>query len=157
MLVTSVIVEFSNDSERTVEVPATTLNRLNSLPKIYGEYIFNQSSNGAGLARSFRRTRRKIADKLQNPRLMKIHFHTLRHWRATMEYSKTREIYAVKRLLGHKCLKNTDRYQHMVKFPHEEYISKVAKTIEEAQELLTSGFRFERDYGCEGKIFIRRK
>jgi hypothetical protein len=45
----------------------------------------------------------------------------------------------------------------MVKFPHEEYICKVAKTIEEAQEFLTAGFHFECDYGCEGKIFIRRK
>ena len=45
----------------------------------------------------------------------------------------------------------------MIKFPHEEYISKVAKTIEEAQELLNAGFRFECDYGMEGKIFIRRK
>jgi integrase/rubredoxin len=142
---------------RTVEVPATTLNRLNNLPKIHGEHIFKQGSNGEGIARSFRRTRRKLADKLQNPRLMEIHFHTLRHWRATMEYAKTREIYAVKQLLGHKCLKNTDRYQHMVKFPHEEYITKVAKTVEQAQELLTAGFRFECDYGDEGKIFIRRK
>jgi integrase/transposase-like protein len=142
---------------RTVEVPATTLNRLNNLPKIHGEHIFKQGSNGEGIARSFRRTRRKLADKLQNPRLMEIHFHTLRHWRATMEYAKTREIYAVKQLLGHKCLKNTDRYQHMVKFPREEYITKVAKTVEQAQELLTAGFRFECDYGNEGKIFIRRK
>jgi integrase len=142
---------------RTVEVPATTLNRLNNLPKIHGEHIFKQGSNGEGIARSFRRTRRKLADKLQNPRLMEIHFHTLRHWRATMEYAKTREIYAVKQLLGHKCLKNTDRYQHMVKFPREEYITKVAKTVEQAQELLTAGFRFECDYGDEGKIFIRRK
>jgi integrase len=142
---------------RTIEVPATTLNVLNNLPKIHGEHIFKQGGNGEGIKRSFRRTRRKLADKLQNPRLMKIHFHTLRHWRATMEYARTREIYAVKQLLGHKCLKNTDRYQHMVKFPHEEYISKVAKTVEEAQELLNAGFRFECDYGDEGKIFIRRK
>ena len=142
-------------NSRTVEVPVQTIAVLKNLPKTHGEYIF--SVNGTGVQSSFRRKRREVAAKLQNPRLLKIHFHTLRHWRATMEYSKTREIYAVKQLLGHKSLKSTDRYQHMVKFPHEEYISKVARTIEEAQELLNAGFRFECDYGTDGKIFIRRK
>lgn len=36
--------------------------------------------------RSFRRQRERIATKLQNPRVNHITFHTLRHWKATMEY-----------------------------------------------------------------------
>lgn len=31
--------------------------------------------------------REKLAEKIGNPRLAKIHFHTIRHWKATMELS----------------------------------------------------------------------
>ncbi|MEM2687598.1 MAG: tyrosine-type recombinase/integrase, partial [Thermoproteota archaeon] len=37
----------------------------------------------------FWRQRRRVAEKLGNPRLLQIHFHTFRHWKATMEYAKT--------------------------------------------------------------------
>jgi hypothetical protein len=45
----------------------------------------------------------------------------------------------------------------MVTFPHQEYLSKVAKTVEEAQELLNAGFRFERDYGWKVNLYSLRK
>ena len=59
--------------------------------------------------------------------------------------------------MGHKSLKNTDRYQHMIEFPKEEYISKVALNIKAAQELVDSGFEFVCDYAEEGKLFRKRK
>ena len=35
---------------------------------------------------TFYKSRKYIARKLQNPRILRIHFHTLRHWKATMLY-----------------------------------------------------------------------
>ncbi len=63
---------------------------------------------------------------MQNPKLLKIHFHTLRHWRASREYEKTGGIYAVKDLLGHRSIVNTDRYQHG-SYASEEYLTKRPK------------------------------
>jgi len=48
-----------------------------------------------------------ITHKLQNPRILKITFHTLRHWKDTMEYNRTKDILYVKQVLGHKRIENT--------------------------------------------------
>jgi integrase len=59
---------------------------------------------------TFTKTRRRLAAKLQNPRLLRISFHIMRHWKATYEYHRTKDPYYVKQFLGHKCLKNTEIY-----------------------------------------------
>ncbi|MDI6847719.1 MAG: hypothetical protein QMD23_06275 [Candidatus Bathyarchaeia archaeon] len=48
------------------------------------------------------KTRKQLAAKLQNLRLLQIHFYTLRHWKATMEYHRIKDSYYVKNLLGRK-------------------------------------------------------
>ena len=63
---------------------------VHALPKI-SHKVFNGSLRH--FARSFRRQRARIATKLQNPRINKITFHTFRHWKATMEYAKTKEYF----------------------------------------------------------------
>jgi integrase len=86
-----------------------------------------------------------------------ITFHTLRHWKATMEYHKTKDILHVMHLLGHKRIQNTLKYTQLVKFnEQEEYICKAAKTTDEAKERIESGF----EYVCEMegiKLFRKRK
>ncbi|MEM2202694.1 MAG: site-specific integrase, partial [Candidatus Bathyarchaeia archaeon] len=89
-------------------------------------------------------------------RLLKITFVTLRHWKATMEYAKTRDILHVMKLLGHKNIQNTLVYTHLVNFNEEEYISRVAWTLEEAQKLVEAGFEYV--CGIEGaRLFRKRK
>jgi len=59
-------------------------------------------------------------------------------------------------VLGHKNIKNTLIYTQLVDFQDDDYISKVAKTVEEACQLVEAGF----EYVCEMddvKIFKRRK
>ena len=53
------------------------------------------------------RQRHRIANKLQNPHLLKIHFYTLRHWKAAMLYHQTKDILYVMKFLRHKNIKNT--------------------------------------------------
>lgn len=99
--------------------------------RVFGSYPMR------GFARSYQRQRKRIAKKLGNPRIQQITFHTFRHWKATMEYHKTKDILYVKQLLGHRNIKNTLLYTQLVKFRVEddEFICKVAKTPSEVQEL----------------------
>jgi len=90
----------------------------------------------------YRRQRKRISAKLQNPRLDQIAFKTLRHWKATTEYHKTKDILHVMQLLGHKNIQNTLVYAHLVNWESDESVSKVAKTVKEAQELVEAGFDY---------------
>jgi integrase/DNA-directed RNA polymerase subunit RPC12/RpoP len=128
---------------------------LNNLPK-NSERIFGSSSLRT-IRRLFQRQRQRLAQKLGNPRLLNITFHTLRHWKATMEYHRTKDILYVMKVLGHKNIKNTLIYTQLVNFPGEdEFICKAARTVEEAKQLIEAGF----EYVCEienVKLFRKRK
>ncbi|MEM3766694.1 MAG: site-specific integrase [Candidatus Bathyarchaeia archaeon] len=89
------------------------LGMLESLLKM-DERIFNNKSLSS-LRRTFERNRSRVAYKLGNPRILKISFHTLRHWKATMEYHKTKDILHVMQILGHRNIKNTLVYTQLVK------------------------------------------
>lgn len=105
--------------------------------------------------RNFDKSRRKLAAKLQNPRLLKISFKTLRHFKATMEYSRTKDILYVKEMLGHKRIENTLVYTHLVNFESDEYTVKVATSLEECTALLEVGFEYVTDF--EGKKLFRKR
>lgn len=119
---------------------------------------------GAGslydIRRTFERQHKRLAERLRNPRLNQITFHTFRHWKATMLYHQTRDIYYVMRFLGHKNILNTMIYidleeAHFQK-GNEEFICKVAKTVKDAEPLIETGF----DCVCEiyeANMFKKRK
>jgi len=86
--------------------------------------------------------RKRAADELKNPRLLRISFHTFRHWKATMEYNKTKDILYVMKLLGHKSINSTLLYTQLINFEGDEYDVKVAETKEEITELLKVGFEW---------------
>jgi len=60
------------------------------------------------------RLRNRVAEKLKNPRIRRIHFHTFRHWKATTEYHKTRDILHVMKLLGHRNIQTTLIYTQLI-------------------------------------------
>jgi integrase len=124
-------------------VSGKLLGMLNALPS-KNEYVFGDCTLNS-LKAVFYRARKRLAYKLQNPRLLKITFHTLRHWRATMEYHYTKDIIHVKNFLGHKEIDNTLIYiqldQNLFKnFPNDEFIIKAVHTVEEAIKLGEIGF-----------------
>jgi integrase len=104
--------------------------------------------------------RKKAAFKLQNPRLLQITFHTFRHWKATIEYHKTHDIFHVQRLLGHKNIQNTAIYinleNSLFKTKEDDFHVAVAKTLGEACKLLEVGFEYVCDMD-DAKIFRKRK
>jgi len=105
---------------------------------------------------TFARVRRNTAKKLGNPNLNKITLKTFRHFKATMEYHKTKDILHVKELLGHKNIQNTLVYTHLVNWENDDFICKIAKTVEEATELIESGFEYVYDMD-DVKLFRKRK
>ncbi|MEM0095715.1 MAG: site-specific integrase [Candidatus Bathyarchaeia archaeon] len=139
---------------RIFKISRSLMERLTSLPHL-NQWVFG-GVKLKSIQKRFQEQRKRLAAKLKNPRLLKITFVTLRHWKATMEYAKTRDILHVMKLLGHKNIQNTLVYTHLVNFNEEEYISRAAWTLEEAQKLVEAGF----EYVCEiegARLFRKRK
>jgi len=126
---------------------------LNLLPKD-SQRQFNGSLRH--FARTFRRQRKRAANKLQNKRIEKITFHTLRHWKATMEYHRTKDILHVKQMLGHKSIQSTLIYTRLVNFESDQFTCKVARTLQEAENLIEAGFDYVTDIDG-AKLFRKRK
>lgn len=126
---------------------------LNELPKC-SKKLFN--SNTDAMRKSFTLQRRHMAFKLKNPRLTQITFHTFRHWKATMEYHRTRDILHVMQILGHKSIRNTLMYTQLVEFRDDDFIARIAHSEEETCQLIEAGFEFVCDYGSN-KVFRKRK
>jgi integrase len=109
---------------------------------------------------SFWNQRKKAAFKLQNQRLKAITFRTFRHWKATMEYHKTHDIFHVRRLLGHKNIQNTAIYitleSTLFQANDDEFHPAVAKNLEETCKLVEVGFEYVCDLD-NAKVFRKRK
>jgi len=124
---------------RVLPISDKLIAMLRTLPKRPDGFIFNPKPKTLGNV--FWRQRKSLAHKLQNPRLLQIHFHTLRHWKGTQLYYETKaDLEHIKYVLGHKDIKSTDRYVTYQGLREEVYVLRVAKTIEEAIELGERGF-----------------
>jgi len=139
-------------------VSTKLIDMLQALPR-KTEYVFGKP-NKAAKQYSLRLQRQRLAQKLQNPRLEQITFHTFRHWKGTIEYHKTKDIIHVQQLLRHRQIENTLVYisieQAMFQTENNEFHVKVANTLEEACKLLEVGFDYVTD--MEGKkVFRKRK
>jgi len=143
-----------NSNARMFKASGKLIAMLNLLPK-KSDKVFGYTP-----LKSFRinfwRKRKSVASKLQNPRIMQITFHTFRHWKATVEYQRTKDILYVKQLLGHKSITNTLIYTQLVSFESDEYHVRVAKTLKEACELAEAGFEYFTAIE-ETQVFRKRK
>jgi integrase len=129
-----------NGKPRAFKASEKLLYMLNALPK-KNERVFGRADY-ASMENQFVISRKRTANKLQNPRILQIHFHTLRHWKATMEYHKTKDILNVMNLLGHRNIESILVYTHLISCESDEYHSAVAKTVDEARKLLEEGFEY---------------
>jgi integrase len=138
---------------RMLRISDRLLSMLNSLPNDQTK-IFEGSLRH--FARCFRAQRCRVSRKLGNVRITKITFHTFRHWKATMEYAKTKDILHVMKMLGHRNIQNTLLYTQLVNFEMDDFHSATAKDVQEAQKLVEAGFEYVCDFG-EVKLFRKRK
>jgi len=138
---------------RNLKISNKLISMLNELPKS-STLVFDATQDA--MRKSFQLQRRRIAAKLKNPRLLQISFHTFRHWKATMEYHRTKDILHVMQMLGHRCIQNTLIYTQLVTFQDEDFIAKVATSEKEVCQLVEAGFEYVCDYNAN-KIFRKRK
>jgi hypothetical protein len=73
-----------------------------------------------------------------------------------MEYAKTKDILHVMKVLGHKNIQNTLLYTQLVNFENDDYYSATAKSVEEAQKLVETGFEYVCTFN-DVKLFRKRK
>jgi integrase len=130
-------------NSRIVPISPKAIAMLNNLPR-NGEKIFTTAEN---MRSNFYYQRRQLARKLANPRLLEIHFHTLRHWKGTTEQHKTRDPWHVKEMLGHKSIKSTELYIHTERQfyqnnVNDDFTVKVSSKPEEITALLETGFEY---------------
>jgi integrase len=149
-----------NSRPRQLKLSNRLIAMLNSQPR-NTVFVFHQSdadpiASLCNARRNYERQRERLAAKLQNPRLLQISFKTFRHFKATMEYHRTKDILHVMQLLGHKNIKNTLVYTHLVNFESDDYVCKAAATVDEAKALIESGFDYVTDVD-RMKLFRKRK
>lgn len=130
---------------------------LFSLPKINEKIFANVTMSS--LKSGYYKSRKLLSKKLQNPRLIRISFHTFRHWKATTLYHETKDPLYVKEFLGHRKLDTTLLYiqleKTLFKSDSDEFNVKIAESKDQIVELLAVGF----EYVCEkdGLSFFRKR
>lgn len=142
---------------RVLKVSSQTIAMLNQLPR-KGVFIFKntEKSKLEDFSDRLRMKRKKIAQKLGNPRINQISLRSLRHFKATMTYYKTRDILYVKEILGHVSIQNTLVYTHLVNFNENEWACATARNLQEACSLIEQGFEYVTEMDG-AKIFRKRK
>ncbi len=139
---------------RMFKASSTLLAMLQSLPK-NTDFIFEGKL--PVFRKTFNKYRTRITTKLKNPRFKKITFHTFRHWKATTEYHKTKDILHIMEMLGHRDIKTTLIYTQLVTFESDEYDSSTAKTTKEASQLVEAGFEYICTTPQDVMLFRKRK
>lgn len=149
-----------NSRPRQSRISDRLIAMISDLPHRYDLIFHNPQidrlSSFDDFSRNFTDRRKRLARRLQNPRIARIGFKTLRHFKASMEYHKTKDILHVMHMLGHKNIRNTLVYTHLVDFQSDEYVCKAAKTVDDAEDLIENGFEYVTDIE-DMKLFRKRK
>ena len=146
-----------NSNSRILPLTAKTIDMLSQLPR-NKDRLF---SNAEAARSNFFIQRRALAKKIANPKLLLIHFHTFRHWKATTEQHLHKDAWYVKMLLGHKKISSTEKYIHLEQMlymennSNDQYTIKIANTMEEAVKLMEVGFEYH--YTKDGKDAFRKR
>lgn len=113
---------------------------IDGLPKT-SERIF--PTNYRNIQSTYVKLRKRVADNIQNPRILSISFISYRHWGGTqLAWVTNGNVLVVKEKLGHKKIENTMKYTQLVSFSDTEYEVTTAQSLEEAKQVLSAGFDY---------------
>jgi integrase/recombinase XerD len=131
---------YEGHASRTFRLTQET---LAILKRYYCKY--SKFPDSVWMGKAWRKTRNRIAKQLEDVSLKSIRLYDLRHYYATILYSKTRDILLVMKQLGHKKIETTLIYTQLINFSEdEEYTCKAAGNVQEATKLIESGFQYAR-------------
>ena len=148
-----------HSNPRVLPISDKLIAMLNKLPRNHEENVFQPKKH---MIREYYCTQRKeITERLQNPRLLKISFHTFRHWKGTMEYHKTLDIMHVKKVLGHKTTRCTEIYINLESAlflsTTDEWTTAVSHNEKEELDLIAVGFELVRSINETTAMYKKRK
>ena len=142
---------------RSWRVTPELIGTLNALPR-KGPKVFGPSLLSS-IRTSFCKSRKRLAKKLDNPRLMQVSFHTFRRWKATMLQHQTHDPWYVKDFLGHKSIRITEIYITLERTIFEpssdEFTVRIVRDHDEIKRLLEVGF--EPTLQKDGLVFLRKR
>ena len=144
-----------NHNGRAIKLTTKTAELLREYLNTYtNERPFPTSKNMSNI---WHRTRKQVAEKLNEPQLKRIPLRNLRHHHATSYYAKTQNILMVMQRLGHKKIETTMLYTQLLALDEEnEYTCKATNNKEEAIKLVEAGFQYVND--IDGfKLYKKRK
>ncbi|MEM2367011.1 MAG: site-specific integrase [Candidatus Bathyarchaeia archaeon] len=148
-------------NQRTLKLDSKTVAMLKDY--IHRKRISNINQKLFASARKIKEKwrfyRKRAYEKFKDVELLKIRLYDLRHWFATTTYMKTRDIFHVKYVLGHRNINNTMIYIHLANSLSnfsDEYHVRVARNLQEACSLIEQGFEYVTEMDG-AKIFRKRK
>jgi len=134
---------------QTLALLKTYINKNNLC---HSDRLFSDPDN---MSKAFQRARNSTAKRFNDPECYKVRLYDLRHFYGSILYHKTKDLLFVKEKMGHRSISSTMRYMHLIDFESDEFIVKVASSIEKFTALLESGFEYVSDY--EGKKVLRKR
>jgi integrase len=142
---------------RVVKIRPRTLGILKTYVSKHNKGLSdNLFSDPKTMSKAFQRARDRTAIKYQDPECFKVRLYDLRHYYGSMLYHDTKDLLYVKEKMGHRSISSTMRYMHLVEFEEsDQYIVKVAKTLDEYTELLELGYNYISDF--EGMKVLRKR
>ena len=144
---------------RILPISDKLIGMLNTLSRQHTPNVFQPKTRM--LREYFCTQRNELAKKLQNERIKKITFHTIRHWKGTIEYHNTKDIMHVKYVLGHKNINCTLIYINLEETIFlantDKWIVKVSHNIDEETELILANFTLHRTINETTAIYKKRK
>jgi integrase len=141
---------------RVLKVRPSTLSMLKKFITENGLNPMDVLWNARRVKENWSRLKVSVSKKLGEPKLAQIRLYDLRHYAGSMAYYRTKDIIFTMRFLGHKNIKNTLRYVHLIDFDSEEYICKAATNVDEAKALIETGFEYVTEID-NVKLFRKRK
>jgi integrase len=150
-----------NSNPRILPISDKLIGMIKALPKDPRAKYTTLFQNHKDTLRDYLCNQRKaLAQKLSNPRIAKIGFHTLRHWKGTMLYHETKDLRHVQKILGHKQITSTVIYENTACAlwlqETDTFTCKVAHNETEEAQLIETGFTHINNRG-ELAFYKKRK
>jgi hypothetical protein len=95
-----------------------------------------------GYGDHFRRFKKRLAQKLEDPSIEAIRLYDLRHYYITKKLRKIQNAEIVRQLVGHKRLNTTQKYFHLIA-QDGEWIVEGTTDKDRAKELLANDFKYQ--------------
>jgi len=139
------------------KVSRELLGRIQTLPrtskKVFGEHHYNT------MRTNLAQQRKRLAEKLGNPELLRLTFVSVRHFYGTKLYHRGKTLLEIQKIMGHKQFTSTLQYINYDKviFGGEDgWICKIAESSEGRKKLIEAGFEFVEQTGNQS-YYRKRK